>query len=662
MLIYALQSYSSPALGSYTANQTYTVTDEIGNQLIQLGVAQNSGGPSFTAPVDVPLDQSGTPTGMVTKASTASGSAAVAAALGGAVLGETTGTEAGIRAAAAAVSLMGGGIVQLQAKTYTITSTLPLISGVVYRGAGYTLAGYGGLSGGTIVQGDGTFPIFSAAATDLGALPGSIAAARTELVTRCGVKDMALKDGTYGIKCGALYKAGVYWGDFDNLYISGMTQWGVWFENFIESRFARFKTETTNGVGHMWFGDSTGVLWNHGNSTVQQLFCEIGGAYTRNIVFMARGANSAMNDLTVTDIQANGHGGRFTDSTATFSNAGPDITVADASKWPVDFPVCVEANVYGFVAYTTYFVVSSNTSTNKIQLSSFMGGAAITPGGSGTATLVGYGWPGIEIVGYGDSSNNTIQSSQFFGVDMESLSVAERVLQNASVTAAWGTINSTQGTQCANTLTCRKVYGAWSSSGAEIPDFDWASQGGFIAMGYSLNVSATLPTAGGNGQMPQGMCRTVGAGGGEYGLHLGTNKGGAVKLSISPINSPAQSHIYPRHGFSQRIQTSTSTSLNLNGSNLGAIAYTGGSAATWTLPTLSGTQGGEANTYLGGVYEIANCGTSTLTINTAASQLFNNQSGKSSVTLAAGQSFTIRAQVTGSTFFWQVVGNNGVTI
>ena len=73
----------------------------------------------------------------------AQGRSAVAAALGGAVLGETTGTEAGIRAAAAAVSLMGGGIVQLQAKTYTITSTLPLISGVVYRGAGYTLAGYG---------------------------------------------------------------------------------------------------------------------------------------------------------------------------------------------------------------------------------------------------------------------------------------------------------------------------------------------------------------------------------------------------------------------------------------------------------------------------------------------------------------------------------------
>src|SRR5574343_196867 len=217
----------------------------------------------------------------VTFDSTPSDVAAVAAALGGAVLGETTGTEAGIRAAAAAVSLMGGGIVQLQAKTYTITSALPLISGVVYRGAGYTLAGYGGLSGGTIVQGDGTFPIFSAAATDLGALPGSIAAARTELVTRCGVKDMALKDGTYGIKCGALYKAGVYWGDFDNLYISGMTQWGVWFENFIECRFSRFKTETTNGVGHMWFGDSTGTLWNHGNSTIQQWFCEVGGAYTR---------------------------------------------------------------------------------------------------------------------------------------------------------------------------------------------------------------------------------------------------------------------------------------------------------------------------------------------------------------------------------------------
>lgn len=593
---------------------------------------------------------------------TPAGSAAVAAALGGAVFGETLGTEAGIRAAAAIASAAGGGIVQLQPKTYTITATLPLLTGVTYRGSGYLMSGYGVLSGGTIIQGDGTFPIFSAAATDFGALPGSLAGTRTELVLRCGVKDMALKNGTYGIKCGALYKAGVYWGDFDNLYISGMTQWGVWFENFIECRFSRFKTETTNGVGHMWFGDSTGTWWNHGNSTVQQLLCEVGGAYTRNIVFMARGASSAMNDLTVTDIQSNGHGGRFTDSTAAFSNSVPDITVADASKWPVDFPVCVEANVYGFVAYTTYFVVSSNTSTNKIQLSSFMGGAAITPSGSGTATLVGYGWPGLEIVGYGDSSNNTIQSSQFFGVDMESWSVAMRVLQNASVTAAWGTVNSTQGTQCANTLTCRKAYGAFSASGIEIPDFDWSSHAGFISMGYTLNAGATLPTAGGNGQMPQGMVRTTGAGGGEVGLYLGTSKGGSNKVTLLPVNAPAQSHIYPRNPLSQRVQTSTSTSLNLNGSHLGAIAFTGGSAATWNLPTLSGNQGGDANTYLGGVYEIANCGTANMTVNTAASQLFNNQATKSTVTLTPGQSFTIRAQVTGSTFFWQVVGNNGVTI
>jgi len=80
MLIYALQSYSSSTLGTYTANQTYTVADAIGNQLIQLGVAQNSGGPSFTAPADVPLDQNGNPTGVVSKGSQTQGAAAVAAA------------------------------------------------------------------------------------------------------------------------------------------------------------------------------------------------------------------------------------------------------------------------------------------------------------------------------------------------------------------------------------------------------------------------------------------------------------------------------------------------------------------------------------------------------------------------------------------------------
>lgn len=596
----------------------------------------------------------------------AQGTAAVAAAQNRNVVAVQNATYGGCMDALTRLQATGQpGVIALPRDGLDISSAgqpLPLVSNIIWDGNGYGMSGYDVMSNGCVVTGNGTFAAFSNAATDFGSLPANITAARAEMAYRTGVRNVGMNNVSYGVKSGALYKVGSYNSEFTNLMVFNPTQWAFWFENFLLSKFTDLKSHNpaANAKGHFWFGGSTGALWNHGNAEIKNLFSEFGGTYTRNLVFAARGSGSAMNDIDARFIQTNGAGGRFT-ATATFINGDVNIGVPDASKYPVDFPVCVETNVYGYTQYTSYFVVSSNTSTNKIQLAYQMGGTPVTPSGSGTATLVAYGWPSLEIVGYGDPNANTIQASQFSCVDAESFSTAMRVVQNAAILADFGTTNTTQGTQCANSLTARTSTGSFRSAASEIFDFDWASAGGLLCAGSAINSNATLASA--SNQAPQGLVRTYS---GDFGLHLGTNQQG-VRVALKAVNSPAQPHIYPAHSFSQKIITSTATSLNLNGQYLGCVDFTGTANATWTLPTLSGTSGGAANTYLGGIYEIGNCSTSagiTLTINTGTGQPFNRQSGKTSVALALGQSFSVRAcyDSNSASWYWKVVGNNGVTI
>lgn len=435
MLIYALQSYSSPALGSYTANQTYTVTDAIGNQLIQLGVAQNSGGPSFTAPVDVPLDQSGSPTGMVTKASTASGSAAVAAALGGAVLGETTGTEAGIRAAAAAVSLMGGGIVQLQPKTYTITSPLPYYNNVYYRGAkAHASMRNNTVDGGTILDCvTKAFNCFEYNPTDSGSLPANIGA--TEGIGG-GVLDLGIRRAKYGIKYGALFNGGARDCVVDGVYVTECAQWGIWAENCHNIRWGTVVAYDCV-VGGVAIVASGGAQWNYGNDTIDSVITQ--GTPTtsplmRGLSIMSRGG-SEINDVLVkhaTCIGGNSGDSLDTQSVTYVANS-PDIQVTDLSKFAVDVAITAGSSTGGIVTKNTYFVISKSGSTGAgtVQISAQMGGTVATPSAGGTLTWYIGGGQGIEVVGYGQGLGNTATYVRVLWSDIEVTGPCGYIVQNS---------------------------------------------------------------------------------------------------------------------------------------------------------------------------------------------------------------------------------------
>lgn len=286
MLIYALQSYSSPALGSYTANQTYTVTDAIGNQLIQLGVAQNSGGPSFTAPVDVPLDQSGSPTGMVTKASTASGSAAVAAAMGQMAAVPQTNDVTGIQAAIDLIAATGNGTgtVWLRDAVYTGFSSsnrVVMRSGINLIGVPPTLATSGVVpdqqwdaSSGTRFVGDGSadcIGVVDGVALSPSLTGTTAATFSTEYIRGFILEGIEFSLMKTAVKMGATNRMGPVNGYFGKLYARDCSGPGFDIMNYMRCT-ATGEIWTFNCDGQRWSHDLDYTTLQPGNSILPNLY------------------------------------------------------------------------------------------------------------------------------------------------------------------------------------------------------------------------------------------------------------------------------------------------------------------------------------------------------------------------------------------------------
>jgi hypothetical protein len=100
------------------------------------------------------------------------------------------------------------------------------------------------------------------------------------------------------------------------------------------------------------------------------------------------------------------------------------------------------------------------------------------------------------------------------------------------------------------------------------------------------------------------------------------------------------------------------TSLSLSANYGQGLTYSGSTGTTWTLPSITATNNGEK-------FEICNGATAavTLTLAAAATQFFNNNSGKTSYALTQFTSISVRAVWGGSTAtsFWHIIGNNGAT-
>ena len=290
----------------------------------------------------------------------------------------TANTYAGIMVAYNAAVANGGGIVKLSPVTYNLGSnSLPLSAGVSYSGAGYAVSGSGGnLTGGTIIncQSSG-LPAFAYNSTDLSVPYATGTLFTASLIGAVGIEDLGITGGcSYGIKVGALYQGGIEWSRLKHIYITGATQWGVWFDNPIESTFDDIITQSsTNG---QMYRSSGFAGFNPTNSSFKHLFNQ--GSSGRGIVFTGlQGQN--FNDLNIFDIQNNGGDQSYSTGSQTISGSPtPFLPIPDCTQFgkymPVSFTSAVPTGFSHTTAGTIYFVNSvscnsGNSGAGKVTLS-----------------------------------------------------------------------------------------------------------------------------------------------------------------------------------------------------------------------------------------------------------------------------------------------------
>ena len=566
-------------------------------------------------------------------------------------------------------------MVKFQPELYDISSAgiaLPVLSGLTYEGSDYVLDSGLNITGGTIIQGNNTFDVFAANVTANGAPPATMSALHAEGVYSAHIRDLSIFRARRGITLGAKWKAGVYKGSVKRVRVVDNSDWGVYFENSQYSDFESISVGPQAGLGSgagRWCSSIPTTLFNYGNHKIIGLFSEDGDYRTRGWCFHAYGGlgssnGVAFNDINVFKAQRNCNGTKITVA-ATMVNGSADITVPDASVFPVDMPVTVSASVNGLSVNAVYFVIYSQGTT--VRLSYMMGGeSAHVSNGSTAVNLVTWGYQAMEWVGYGDTNNsngrNYIQPSTAIALDLEGTGTNMLYLQRTAINAQIGTAFSgtVGGTSQATTVAARESTGTWASVALVTHDFDGSSCQQLIANNVNRYTSGgSMP-----GERPLGTFRDDSPN--QYGINLSSNPNDGHWLSLKGVNNSGSGFVYPLQPMGQRTLIRNEASLSLNGQMAGSLGYTGTVNATRTLPTLSGNT--EAvNTFVGCTFEIGNYSTTagvTLTVNTAANQPFNRQPGKTSVVLAIGQSISLRAHNNnGADWFWQIVGASpGVTI
>jgi len=537
----------------------------------------------------------------------------------------------------------------------------PVLSGLAYEGSDWRGNVAHSPTGGTIIKGDGTFDTFYGNHIDGEFQLPDMGQMHALGIYGAHIRDLAILNPRNGIKVGAKWRGGAYKSSVRNVRVQDNTGWGVDLENWQYSSITGVSVGPAVGaVGAGRFSGSVQRgIFNHGNLYISDLFSEGGNYKTRGWCVHSYGGapgptGSAFNDICIVKAQRNASGVKVT-AAATMSNATDDIVVADASVFPVDIGVTVSVSANGFNRFQTYFVVYSQGTV--VRLGNYIGGDPIRPSGNSAVSLVTFGFAAFEFVGYGQSdAGNYIQPSTALGLDAEGYGTNLIVTQNTLIDLGIGTVFNSQDVDQASTLCARQTGGTFTATGSLITDFDSQSGGKFTSAGAARKVTGvTTPNT-----PPQGMFRNDD---GRVGFNLATNPNTAT--GMSGINISGGSFIYPGAALGQRVSTSSGTSGTLNGQDAGCWAYVGNANATRSMPTLSGVAGA-ANTANGVQFHLCNASTTpgvTLTFNTAANQPFNRQTGKTSVTLQPGQSFSVCGQTNnGSDWFWQITGNNGVTI
>jgi hypothetical protein len=583
-------------------------------------------------------------------------------------------------------------------------------NGVRIKGSGYTInENTGRANGGTTFQGTGGYPLFAYNATDNTVDYSNASNLGSSWLIGVGLSDLAMDTCTFGLKVGALSKAGLQFSQLNNLYVSNFSSGGFWLENYQYCDFAGLNAQaqtsacvgsnfTSSGAGAMMvFASSLGSLIDPGNSTFRRIFAQSAAAtFTRGIVFMQRtsagGTVGLVNDVNIYDIQSNLQGGpnggvTAYSATATAGSGGSNTHLtlssfgggASLSSFAVDLPVFVAdaSSGLGMGQYQTYFVLSNNGT--YITIGNQQGGSAVALTASGSDTIYCAGWPPIECVGYGNSSGNALLAFHFDGVDVEIVGTTSFLTQNASAMAIdLGTTPTGQATTGPASVLCmRNSSGVVTAAQPITYDFDSSSIVQVFLNGVQILTDTAAVPMQPSGTAPYGFLADRGHG--SAGISLGGLTyylRGAQLISSNGLNS--QAFLMPQISVGQRaiIQTFNG-SFGWGGQFAGAVVIKVAGNNTFTLPTLttvaatntynsaaSGNTtppytGAPTNSTAGAAFEIFNEGTGTSTIATASGQYFNANSNLTSIIMPPGSSVKLRAQTDGSTGFYVVTSMIG---
>lgn len=313
----------------------------------------------------------------------------------------------------------GGGVVKFpRALLHLGSHYLPIKDGVHYRGQGWALT-YANIpddqyvqideSVGTVITNDGSCPLFWDEKADRASAYSSQGAFSND-ATHATIKGFGLKGGTYGVKCGANFAPGVFYGEFDDLCAVGASQWGFWFENQIHVHYGKIYSYA-NAEGQAAFVSScSSAILQPGNCTVGEVVCTAPTNYlSRGIEIRSKnGTDGGIAHSTV--LQSNRFGNTPMAPESATANGTTSLTVANPGKFKKDLPVYLSSVGTTGLSATICYVVKS-VSGNVLQLANSPHEAALSvPAGSiviesrGFAPLSAIGESTSDKVFIGDAS------------------------------------------------------------------------------------------------------------------------------------------------------------------------------------------------------------------------------------------------------------------
>lgn len=560
-----------------------------------------------------------------------------------------TGADAAINAAITSLSAQGGGTVFLSAGTYTIANPITLAQGVWIVGVpprlNYTtntapipdsnavIAN----GGGTVLQASGSTACFqwNKTALGVGTANGFVLTGLNNIVLR----NLCMTGFTRAVDGGNTNNAACWYSEFDNLYISNCTDWGFWITNFQHCKFRRIFTFSNTTGGQFYGNDVPSTTLQPGNSVWEDVYSVTPSSnanLSRGIVYWIQ--QGQQNEGLILRLQSNRLNSSVVTQAATMVNTSANITITDGTKFAVGMPVTFSATANGFFQNEIYFVLS--VAVNVIQVALTVGGAAVVATGATAVNCITQGFAALEVVALAGAA---VSSHDFHNVDVEAGGTAAIVAQNVQVSKfeISQVPLAAQSTQsfCARNLTFSQVFARASINTS------WDGNSGSSQL-YGNRATGSVG-GGAVAHNPAGLYFDAGDGFTELNLTA------SVK-GLSGQAPDGSNLIVPLSGIGERMNPKATQAISPNCADTGLVSFTFTSGVvTVTLPTLSAT-------LFGCRYIFVNPTANTATINTQASQGFNNPAGRTSVTLAQGTAIELVGTHDANGNYWTVKGIGGV--